>query len=138
MAENIRHNVGSALTRIEFTDDDGITLGFLKINLTDIRLAERLNAVSRFFQEYKYDGEADGYIADLDRCLREKFSFVLGYDCQETLFSVLSPTTLMEDGDMFANEILKKISEVLAANIKKKAEARAAAVAKYTSRYDRV
>jgi hypothetical protein len=71
----------------------------------------------------------------IDRDLMDKFSYVLGYDCRETLFSVLSPTTICEDGSMFAIAILNKISEEFSENVKQRAEARAKAMQKYTQKY---
>lgn len=135
MGQNIAMNVGSALTRIEFKDEDGIVLGFLKINLTDIRLVGKLNECAEFFKNYKFAGTDIEKLANIDRDLAEKFCYVLGYDCRETLFGVLSPTTILDDGNMFAISVLNKISEVFSAEVKKKAAARAEAMRKYTEKY---
>ena len=135
MGENIKMNVGNALTKIEFTDEDGIVLGFLKINLTDIRLVGKLKQCAAFFQNYKFEGTDVEKLESIDRDLTDKFSYVLGYDCRETLFSVLSPTTICEDGSMFAIAILNKIASEFSENIKQRAEARAKAMQKYTQKY---
>lgn len=135
MGKNIEMNVGNALTEIEFKDEDGIVLGFLKINLTDVRLVKKLNDCAAFFKNYKFEGTNVEKLAAIDRDLMDKFCFVLGYDCRETLFGVLSPTTIFEDGSMFAIAILNKISEVFSAEVKQRAEARAKAMQKYTQKY---
>ena len=137
MGKNIEMNVGSALTRIDFKDEDGIVLGFLKINLTDVRLIGKLNDCAAFFKNYKFEGTGVERLAAIDRDLMDKFCFVLGYDCRETLFGVLSPTTIFEDGNMFAISILHKISEVFSAEVKQRAEARAKAMQKYTQKYQK-
>lgn len=135
MRKNIEMNVGSALTRIEFKDEDGIVLGFLKINLTDVRLVGKLTECAEFFKNYKFTGKNIEELARIDRDVAEKFCYVLGYDCNETLFGVLSPTTIMDDGNMFAISVLNKISEVFSTEVKEKAAARAAAMRKYTEKY---
>lgn len=137
MANNIEMRVGSALTKIELMDEDGIVIGFLKINLTDVRLVNKLNDIAKYFSEYRMEGGDTNLekMAKLDRDLVDKFSYLLGYNCEETLFGVFSPTTIFDDGSMFAFVILNKISEVFSTEIKQKAAARAAAIAKYTSKY---
>lgn len=135
MAKNIEMNVGSALTKIEFKDEDGIVLGFLKINLTDVRLVGKLNDCAAFFKSYKFDGTDVEKLTSLDRELMDKFCYVLGYDCRETLFGVLSPTTIFDDGHMFAICILEKISDVFSAQVKQRAEARGKAMQKYIQNY---
>ena len=135
MGKNIALNVGNALTRIEFKDEDGIVLGFLKINLTDIRLVNKLNECAEFFKNYNFEGTDVEKLISLDRDLMDKFCYVLGYDCRETLFGVLTPTTIMEDGTMFAVSVLNRISEVFSSEIKQRAEARANYIQKYTQKY---
>ena len=45
------------------------------------------------------------------------------------------PTTILDDGNMFAISVLNKISEVFSTEVKEKAAARAAAMRKYTEKY---
>lgn len=136
MAKNtVQVNVGSALTKIEFKDDDGIVLGFLKINLTDVRLVGKLEKIAKFFADYQFEGDTMEYLLNLDNLLVQKFSYLLGYDCSDTLFGILSPTTITDRGEMFAHEILGKISETFSEKIKERAAARAAAISKYTQKY---
>lgn len=135
MGKNIEMNVGNALTKIEFKDEDGIVIGFLKINLTDVRLVGKLNDCAAFFKNYKFVGSDIEKLMAIDRDLMDKFCYVLGYDCRETLFGVLSPTTIFEDGSMFAISIINKISEVFSAEVKQRAEARKKAMEKYTQKY---
>lgn len=137
MGKNIEMNVGNALTKIEFKDEDGIVLGFLKINLTDVRLVNKLNDCAAFFKNYKFDGTDVEKLTAIDRDLMDKFCYVLGYDCRETLFGILSPTTIFEDGSMFAIAILNKISDVFSAEVKQRAEARVKAMQKYTQKYQK-
>lgn len=137
MGKNIEMNVGNALTKIDFKDEDGIVLGFLKINLMDVRLVNKLNDCAAFFKNYKFEGTDVEKLSAIDLDLMDKFCFILGYDCRDTLFGILSPTTVLEDGSMFAIEILNRISEVFSVEVKQRAEARKKAMQKYTQNYQK-
>lgn len=135
MAKNIEMNVGSVLTKIEIKDDDGIVLGSLKINLMDVRIVSRIHDCALFFRDFKFDETGTDGLAAIDRALEDKFCYLLGYDCRESLFGVLSPTTVFSGGEMFALCVLDKISEAYSEEMKERAAARMAAVRKYTDKY---
>lgn len=137
MGKSIEMNVGKALTKIEFKDEDGIVVGFMKINLTDVRLVGKLNDCAAFFKSYHFEGSDIEKLTAIDRDLMDKFCYLLGYDCRDTLFGVLSPTTIFEDGSMFAISILNKVSEVFSTEVKQRAEARKKAMEKYTQKYQK-
>lgn len=137
MGKNIEMYVGNALTKIEFKDEDGVVLGFLKINLMDVRLVNKLNECAAFFRNYQLDGSDAEKLAAIDRDLADRFCYLLGYDCRDTLFGILSPTTIFESGEMFAISILQKIGETFSAEVKERAAARAAAMQKYTAKYQK-
>lgn len=135
MAKNIELNVGTVLTKIEIKDDDGIVLGFLKLNLMDARIVTRIHDCEKFFSGFSFDETGVDGIVAIDRAMEEKFSYLLGYDCRESLFGVLSPTTVFRNGEMFAIAVLEKISEAYSEEVKERAAARMKAVRKYTDKY---
>lgn len=135
MDKNIEMNVGSVLTKIEIKDDDGIILGSLKINLMDVRIVSRIHDCALFFRDFKFDETGADGLAAIDRALEDKFCYLLGYDCRESLFGVLSPTTVFRSGEMFAIAVLEKISETYSEEVKDRAAARMAAVRKYAGKY---
>lgn len=137
MENKIEMNVGEALTPIEIKDSDGTVLGTAKINLFDIRLVARIREIGDFFRNYKLDGTDPGAMAKLDEALTDKFCFMLGYDCRATLFGVLSPTTILPDGEMLAMKITQEITKRFSAEVKERAEARAKLIAGYTEKYQR-
>lgn len=136
---NIELNVGGLLTPIEFADADGFVIGRLKINLTDIRLVNKLKNISEFFAAYQMQSDGSGLdkMAALDAELEEKFSYLLGYDCRDTLFGVLPPTAIFEDGEMFAIKIINVLGETISEQVKAKAAERAAAIAQYTAKHQK-
>lgn len=135
MAKNIEMKVGSVLTRVNITDDSGEVLGWLKINLSDARIISRIHDCALYFRDLKIeDNGADG-LAKLDAEMEDKFSYLLGYDCRENLFGVLSPTTVFRNGEMFAVSVLETISGAYSEEAKERAAARVAAVRKYTDKY---
>ena len=134
MDKSIAMKVGSALTKIEFLDEDGICLGFLKINLTDPRLVGRMQDCAAFFENYQEEGSGPDA---LNKALVERFCYALGYDCSNTLFGVLNPTDLFDDGTMFAIFVLNKIGEKFSDGAKQQAEARAKALRKHTDKYQK-
>ena len=136
---NIGLNVGGLLTPIEFTDADGLVIARLKINLTDIRLVNKLKNIAEFFTAYQIQSDGTGFdkVATLDAELEEKFSYLLGYDCRDTLFGVLPPTAIFEDGEMFAIKIINVLGDTVSEQVKAKAAERAAAIAKYTAKHQK-
>lgn len=136
---NIELNVGGLLTPIEFADADGFVIGRLKINLTDIRMVGRLKNIEEFFNAYQIQSDGSGFdkMTALDAELEEKFSYLLGYDCRDTLFAVLPPTAIFEDGEMFAIKIITVLGETITEQVKAKAAERAAAIAKYTAKHQK-
>lgn len=135
MEKKLEVNVGAVLTPIEIKDADGTTLGTAKINLFDIRLVARIREIAEFFRTYKIDGTDPAAVAKLDEILLEKFCFMLGYDCRDSLFRVLSPTTILPNGEMFAMEIVSEITKRFTDDVKERAAARAQLIAQYTKKH---
>lgn len=136
MANIVGASVGSVLTKIEFKDDDFV-LGYIRINLTDARIVERMEKCAEFFRDFKPEGEGIQKLRAMDNAIIERFNYLLGYDCESTLFGVVSPTTITDSGDFFALTVLSRISEVFQDEIKRKVEARANAIKKHTAKYNR-
>ena len=135
MAKNIEMKGGSVLTRVNITDDDGEVLGWLRSNRSDARIISRIHDCALYFQNLKIeDNGADG-LAKLDAAMEDKFCYLLGYDCRESLFGVLSPTTVFRNGEMFAVSVLETISGAYSEEAKERAAARGAGVRKYTDKY---
>lgn len=137
MAEKITLNVGDALTVLEITDSTGTVLGTAKLNLFDIRMAARIGEIAEFFKQYKYEGFGSEQLMVLDAALEDKFCYLLGYDCRRSLFGVLSPTTILPDGEMFTMRIIRTISESFSAQVKTRAQERAKLVAQYAQKYQK-
>lgn len=135
MAENITMNVGEVLTTIIVKDSGGITVGAMRVNLFDVRLVSRLQEIAEFLRGFRPAGNGIERMMAMDVALEDKFCYLLGYDCRAELFGVLSPTSILPDGEMYTIRILQTIEENFADKIKERAEARAAVLDKYLQRY---
>ncbi len=71
----------------------------------------------------------------LDRRIEAEICALIGYDASEELFSVVRPTSVSADGEMFAVAILEAIAEQIAPELLARREKLAAAVARYTDKY---
>lgn len=136
MAKNVEVSVGDALTKIVFRDNDGDIIAWFKINLMDARLPGKLGEFAAFLRIQSFEGSVVEQMEQLDNALIEKFNYLLGYDCRGTLFGRLSPTTVFSDGDMFITKILHRISDSYTEEVKAIAAQRAAAVEKFTAKYN--
>lgn len=136
MAKNVEMSVGAALTKFVFRDDDGEEVAWFKINLMDARMPGKLGEISKYIRELSIDGSVVEKLEQLDNALTEKFSYLLGYDCRDTLFGRLSPTTVFSDGDMFTTKVLNQIAEAFTEEVKERAAQRAAAVERFTAKYN--
>lgn len=135
MVKNIETNVGTALTRIDFIDDDGMLLGFLKVNLSDARLIGRLGKFATFFRDYA-SGKENRKNVSLNQAAAEQFCELLGYDCKDTLFGVLGPTSVLASGEMFAGRILRAITSEFVDEAKRRLNGKISQIEKHTEKYN--
>lgn len=117
---------------------NGEVIASFRMNPADVRVAERADEVARYFRENKdryAEMSGSEFLAQYDKELTGKINYLLGYDASETLFGMLSATTILPDGRMFATVILETISRNVAEAMKKRFE-KFNAVAKYTAKYE--
>ena len=117
---------------------NGEVIASFRMNPADVRVAERANEVSRHFRENKdHYAEMSGseFLTKYDKELTDKINYLLGYDASETLFGLLSATTILPDGRMFATVVLETVSQNVAEAMKKRFD-KFKAVSKYTAKYE--
>lgn len=139
MAKTIDMNIGASLTKFTFSDADGDVFASFKMNVADARIIGKCHEIAEFFKDQSNHppaASAGEAMAQLDKLVEDKFCYLLGYDCRQSLFGFMSPTTILADGEMFAVKVLERISEVVGAELKKRGEARAKAVSKHTAKYN--
>ena len=134
----INANLGSSLMKFTFTDSDGDVLASFRMNPGDIKLAHRCQEVSSYFENLGNNTPEHATIEDaikFNDVLEDKICYLLGYDAKQSLFGLLSATSIMEDGNMFAVHVMDKIVEHVGPEIQKRKQAMANAVKKYTAKY---
>ncbi len=138
MAKMINTKLDSGILKFSFTDSDGDEVASFRLNPTDIRLAERCEKISDYFHQIgKTTGETSTeQISAMEAEIEEKICYLLGYDAKPTLFGLLSATTILPSGDIFATLILDAISAAIKPEVEKRAKKMRKAVEKYTDKYD--
>lgn len=139
MAQTVNTNLGSSILKFTFTDDDGEVVASFRLNPADVRLAGRVQEAANFFRKAAQSAPEQATAADIlkyNNNVEEEICRVLGYDAHQELFGFMSATTILEDGEMFAQKILDMISEAVLPEIQKRKAALAAAVKKHTAKYE--
>lgn len=131
--------VGSSLLKFTFTDDDGEVIASFRMNPADVKLAQRCQEVSAFFDELKEKTNSTETLEDALKFndeLENKFCYLLGYDAKQSLFGFLSATSVLGDGRLFAVCVMDRIVEAVGPEIQRRKQSMEKAVAKHTAKYE--
>lgn len=129
-------NVGDVMTRFEIRDAEENMIGTFRANLQDEKLIGRICEFRDTFVSYKTETKGFKRRQELDAAAQEAFCRLLGYDCRPTLFSVLTPSTRLESGEIFASVIMKALSDAFVENAKSKLKASVEAMRRHTEKYE--
>lgn len=138
MAKTVDASIGSSLLKFTFSDSDGDVVASFRLNPADVKLAARCEEVSRYFESKKGSYPQNATLDDVVKYndeLEEKICYLLGYDAKENLFGLLSATTILPNGEMFALKVVNKIAEAVKPELAKRKQKMQAAVAKHTAKY---
>ena len=134
----INTTIGSSLIKFTFTDEDGEIVAFFRMNPADVKLAQRCQKLSEYFENlWNSTPETATFedVAKFNDDLESKICYLLGYDAKQSLFGQISATSIMEDGRMFVVHVMDKITEVVGPIVAKRKKSMEAAVAKHTAKY---
>ena len=138
MPNVINTGFNSGLIKYTFTDSDGEMVASFRLNPTDVRLVRRCEEASKKISDIKKalpkEPGIDEVIA-VDEEIEKVFSYVLGYNAGESLFGLISATTVLADGDIFANKVLDRIADTVGAEISKRKQKMMNKAKKYTGKY---
>lgn len=141
MAQVINTNISSGLLKFTFTDADGDVFAYFKMNPADINLAARCNEVAEYFEKRSNEVSNNTTVQEMAQYseeLKEKLDYLLGYKASETLFDgLMSPVTLLPNGELFAFVVLDKIASAVEPEIKKRKQKMQKAMSKYTDKYSK-
>lgn len=135
---NLNVNIGSSLLKFTFSDSDGEILAAFRMNPADIKLAQRCQELSGYFDGLKdkvLDNANLDDIVAINNEIEDKICYMLGYDAKQSLFGMISATSVLADGNMFVVHVLDKINEVVEPEIEKRKRSAEKAMAKHTAKY---
>lgn len=138
MSTRINENVSSSLLKFTFSDEDGEVVASFRMNPTDIKLVQRCQEVSVFFEELRDKTPDNATLEDAVKFndeLEEKICYLLGYDAKQSLFGLLSASSIMGDGNLFVMHVMDQILKAVGPEIKKRQQAMAKAVSKHVAKY---
>lgn len=134
----INTNVGTSLLKFTFSDEDGEVVASFRMNPADVKLAQRCQEISAYFNNLRdKTPEADTLedAAKFNDEVEEKICYLLGYDVKQSLFGLISATSIMGDGNLFVVHVMDRITKAVGPEIKKRQQAMAKAVSKHTAKY---
>lgn len=130
MAEKIEVVTDLSLTPVIISDRNGTSVGVAFLNANDIRIPARVTEIIDYMKSIDVDRCDYETLHHYNEMLEDKFCGLFGYDCRQSLFCILSPTTIC-NGKFAAILILEKVMEALSDDIKAKAAKRAEIIGKY-------
>lgn len=133
----VNNMIGSSLLTYRFLDDDGDVVALFKLNPMDPKLVQRCNEISGFFQDVGKMLPDNASLADILKIndeIEDKICYLLGYDAKPNLFGMISATSVMADGKLFAVHVVEKIASEIEPILKQR-QSMAQAVAKHTAKY---
>lgn len=136
----VNKSVSSSLLKFTFRDDEGEVVAFFRMNPADIKLVQRCQEVSAYFEERRDkipDNATLEEAAQYNNELEEKICYLLGYDAKQSLFGLFSATSIMGDGNLFVVHIMDQILKAVKPEIEKRKQAMAKAVSKHTAKYQK-
>ena len=134
----INENISTSLLKFTFSDEEGEVIASFRMNPADVKLAQRCNEISTFFEELRDNTPENATLEDavhLNYELEDKICYLLGYDAKQSLFGLISATSIMGDGNMFVVHVMDQIIKAVGPEIKKRQQAMAKAVSKHTAKY---
>lgn len=129
--------ISTGIQTYRFFDEDDNLIAQFRINPMDVNLADRAMETADWFDSIKSE-LGNGTVHDLSRFngeLEEKIAYVLGYGPKD-LFGVITATTVLPGGDMWAAIILDKIISEIEPQVQKRTKAMEKAQQKYLKKYE--
>ncbi len=134
----INTGIESSFLNFTFSDDEGEIIASFRMNPADVKLAQRCQEVSSFFEDLKEKTPENATLEDavkLNNEVEDRICYLLGYDAKQSLFGQISATSVLGDGNMFVILVMEKIVEAVAPEIKRRKQAMRTAVEKHTAKY---
>lgn len=134
----INTGIGNSFLKFTFSDDEGKVIASFRMNPADIKLSQRCQELSSYFEGLTEKTSENATLEDavkLNNEVEEKICYLLGYDARQSLFGQISATSVLGDGNIFVGLVMEKIIEAVGPEINRRKQSMADAVEKHTAKY---
>lgn len=97
---NIKNKQGKMLGRFEFRP-------------SDTNIVKRYEEVVDFFNSFKLPEDTNESMETAEKELKEKMSYLIGADADESFFSIMGPFSALASGELFIENVLGAIANVI-------------------------
>lgn len=122
----------------QIVDPEGNELGVFRFTPTDAGILNRYKEVAAYFSKLgeRIKGEnLEAILPDLEKEAGEKIDLLFGAPVSENFFRITSPFTVLEDGEIFAEQIITVIGGIIEKELDAREKAQQERMKKYTEKY---
>lgn len=127
----------TGMMKFRLVDDDGDAVASFRLNPADAKMIARLERTCAEVEEMSTSAPQMADAKDLEAYNDKLESIIcdaLGTK-HDSVFGVLSATTILADGDLYAVNVLSTVSDILGPEIAKRKAKMQQAASKYTAKY---
>lgn len=122
----------------QIVDPEGNELGVFRFTPTDAGILNRYKEVAAYFSKLgeRIKGEnLEAILPDLEKEAGEKIDLLFGAPVSENFFKITSPFTVLEDGEIFAEQIITVIGGIIEKELDAREKVQQKRIKKYTDKY---
>ena len=122
----------------QIADQDGNDLGVFRFIPSDSGILKRYKEAAAFFtgiNERIKDKDFEEILPDLEKEAGEKIDLLFGAPVSESFFKITSPFTILDSGEMFAEQIIAVIGGIIEKELNAREKAQQERMKKYTEKY---
>ena len=113
----------------------GKKLGEFEFRPSDTNIVKRYEEVVDFFNNFTLPDNADEVYKLAEKEMTEKMSYLIGGDAGEAFFSIMGPFSALASGELFVENVLGAISEVIEREMSVRTKKVQRRMNKYVSKY---
>ena len=115
----------------------GKKLGEFEFRPSDTNIVKRYEEVVDFFNNFTLPDNADEVYKLAEKEMTEKMSYLIGGDAGEAFFSIMGPFSALASGELFVENVLGAISEVIEREMSVRTKKVQRRMNKYVSKYQK-
>ena len=122
----------------QIVDPEGNELGVFRFTPTDAGILNRYKETAAYFSKLgeRIKGEnLEEILPDLEKEAGEKIDLLFGSPVSESFFKITSPFTILDSGEMFAEQIITVIGGIIKKELDVREKAQQERMKKYTEKY---